>query len=283
MSTISLQVDLSQGIDGFDRDPKNPLSRAYGALLGKGRTHLSHTLCYLNSDDDRNSPPTDLRWLGVFLHSAGDRILFFPGLAVPIDWVETARGSAAATRHSLQLDHIAAEPARQRWHFTGIDSAIHVAAGRTPEHLDSGSYFWFGISLPGAESFRPAYKQTLIEYSAPQVDLARRSKELARLQSAAAFASVNCDTPLRLSSEESVFLHIGVLFTKKNGPVYRGMEWLAPGGSPYVSPPLPQEVPETRIRYHRIHLSTEWDISIGTIVLPGKLSVAAAFTGAETL
>lgn len=281
MSIISLQVDLPNGKDGFDRNPKNPLSRAYAALLEKGRPHLSHTLCYLNSEDDSNSAPTDLRWFGVFLHSAGERILFFPGLAVPIDWVETAHGSASPTRHSLQLDHISAEPIRQRWHFTGIDSVTHVAAGRTPEHPGSGSYFWFGISLSNAQSFLPVYKHTLVVHTAPQADLARRRNELSRLQSSASYARVNCDTQLRLAPEES-FLHIGVLFTKKSRPVYRGMEWLVPDGSPYVSPPLPQEVPQA-VRNHQIPLSTEWDVSVGTIVLPGKLSVAAAFTGAETL
>lgn len=281
MGNILLHVNLECGREGLDLNSKNPLCLAYAPLLGKGRSHFSHTLCFINFDDDLNSLPTNLRWFGVFLHTTGNRILFFPGLVGPIDWVETSV-SSTSSRYSLQLDHITAEPIRQRWHFTGTNSAIHLAGGRMPKHHGSESYFWFGISMSNDQSLFPVYKHTLISHPAPEADLIRRKKELDRLQSMAKFARVNCDTQSHLLQAET-FLHVGVLLTKKDNPVYRDEEWLVPFNSPYVSPPLPHVLPQSRLRYHRIPLSDEWDISIGTTVLPGKLTVAAAFTGAGTL
>jgi hypothetical protein len=281
MDTIALELSMSVGDNGLDSNPNNPLSRAFSALLAEGLPHQAHTLCFLNPGNAPDSPITQPRWLGVFVHTAGGRILFFPGLNTPIDWLETARDNLAPNRRSLSLDHISAEPARQRWHFTGLGSDQHVAGGRTPEAAD-GSFFWFGLSLQSHDGLMLAHKRTLVVHRAPPSDVPRRLEEFRQLQGSATYARVNSDMGTTFPFSPS-FLHICFLFSSPTAPNYTGPEWLPPAGSPYLTPPLPPEVAEARIRLHRIPLSDEWDIQIHTMLLPGTITVPAAFTSPGSL
>jgi hypothetical protein len=281
MQTIRLELSLSVGENQVDDNPRNPVSRAFAALLGGGRPHDSQTLCFLNTSHDMHSEHSKPRWLGVFIQSTGRRILFFPGLISPIDWVEKSRKGSPPIRTSIQLDHISAEPARQRWHFTGIGSGTHLAGGRTPSN-GNGSRFWFGLSIKSEESLMAVQKQTIVTHLSPPSDSDRRLAELKRLESQVTYAYVNSDTSEKGPFQPS-FLHLCFVLSERSAPDFRGPEFLAPEGSPDLTPPLPNVVPDTRVRLHRIPLSKDWDIQISTVILPGSLRVPAIFTGPETL
>ena len=145
MHTIQFEFPLSFGIDGVDTSETTPLSRALSALLASGKDHKAQTFCYLNSPDISN-PSTQPKWLGVFIHSSGDRILFFPGLNIPIDWIEMVKDGAKPISRSFKLDHFSAEPKRQKWHITSPGSNDHFPGGRTRQ-ADEGSHYWLGLSL----------------------------------------------------------------------------------------------------------------------------------------
>jgi hypothetical protein len=281
MEIIRLELTLSMGEDKLDDDPRNPISRAYSALLAQGRAHKAHTLCFLNPGNSSNAPLDNPRWLGVFVHSAGDRILFFPALSAPIDWLETRSRGTSAAKRSIALDHISAEPDRLRWHFTGVGSEDHISGGRTPSD-GRGSYYWFGLSIQSENSLMPTRRHTIITHESPAADIERRFTELRSLEDSASYAYVGSDTG-HVAPFQPNFLHFCFLFSERSAPNYSGPEWLAPAGSPYISPPLPAEVPDTRIRLHRIPLSADWDVQIATILLPGTINVPATFTGPGSL
>jgi hypothetical protein len=102
---------MEQGSQGTDDDPSNPISRAVNRLFEDGQPFVGITLCLfgdlnratqhwytqpvetlirlalgrlplanrvwseLRFSSIRNSP---LRWLGAFIFSAGERVIFFP-------------------------------------------------------------------------------------------------------------------------------------------------------------------------------------------------------------
>jgi hypothetical protein len=63
------------------------LSRALDTLLTTGQPFGEFHGCYLDL------PPLaeGVAWFGIFMHSAGDRLIFFPGLANLHQHVQTAK------------------------------------------------------------------------------------------------------------------------------------------------------------------------------------------------
>src|SRR3990172_594917 len=232
MDTIELTLSLSHGASGVDNDPNNPLSRAFGALLADGRSHLAHTLCLYDAAGSGSILKHDLRWLGVFVLSAGDRILLFPGLTVPIDWIDTSRRGAAPVRTDLKLHHLSAEPKTQRWHLTSPGSEDHLAGGRLrPAAADL--FFWTGLSVQGDEPFPSARKRTIISHLSPSSDVARRIGELRRLESTAQYSRVSSHVQSRRLFTSS-FLHLCILVGRPSAEQYRRPEWLLPPRSPFL-------------------------------------------------
>ena len=177
MYTIQYKFHLSVGQDGFDTDANNPLSRALSVLLASGKNHKAQSFCYLHTANEFNiSNPQ--HWLGVFIHSSGNRILFFPGFNFPIEWVETSKEGTSPKKHIFNIDHFSAEPLRQRWHITSPNSENHMNGGRLPETPGKGCYHWIGLSFQSYNAFWPLYKETYVIHQSPQKDVGRRMKLL---------------------------------------------------------------------------------------------------------
>ncbi len=278
MHTIQFEFPLSIGQDGVDTSETNPLSRAFSALLASGKDHKTQTFCYLNFPGDSN-PSAHLRWLGVFIHSSGDRILFFPGLDVPIDWVETVRDGSDPVRRTFKLDHFSAEPERYKWHITSPGSNEHIPGGRTRQ-ADRDSYYWLGLSLQNYSSFLPAYKCTYVTHNSPPSDVGRRTSILRELEQSTNYAQVKIDNQEHFDYSAS-FIHMNFIFSRPSAPNYVGPEWLLPIGSPYLVTQPPDLIPN--IRLHRIPLSSSWDIQIATMLVPGIISRAVVFTSPASL
>ena len=274
MHTVQLEIPLSIGIDGVDANPINPISRAFSALLANGKPHKAHTFCFLNVVDNSNSaiPP---RWLGVFVHTEGDRVSFFPGLRNPIDWIEMTRQGSTPSKMSFYLDHFSAEPSRQMWHLTTSSSKEHNPGGHLRE-ASQDSYFWISLSLQSYQSFLPTYKRTLVIYNTPQSDTARRLRLLRQLEQP--HYQVNIENQVSNTSHP-YFLHMCFILSLPSAPNYSGSEFILPVGSPYLNPPLPDPIPYLKFWRNRVCLSPSWDIQIITMLLPGTISQPFTFTG----
>jgi hypothetical protein len=81
-------------------------------------------------------------WVGVFVLSVANRIIFFPALDFDSEWLQSHRGSLRA----FHIDHLSLEPDRRRWHFTQHDARDHVAGGVTHPIRDGG-VLWFGMTI----------------------------------------------------------------------------------------------------------------------------------------
>src|SRR5262249_6531395 len=156
------------GADGVDSDSSNPLSRAFRRPLEEGAPYGGHSLCFYFGEEQDLRTNRELRWLGVLLLSVS-RVLFFPGLSISTDWIDSTIVGRSDPRHSFNLDHVSLEPGRQRWHFTAPRSREHYAAGRTPD-VGEDRLLWFGLSLSGEHVLREVWRSTEVLYPSPPSD-----------------------------------------------------------------------------------------------------------------
>ena len=276
MHTTQLEIPISIGLDGVDTNSINCVSRAFSSLLGNGKPHKAHVFCFLNYLDTNIESITQ-RWLEVFVHTEGDRVLFFPGLDKQLDWIEVTKEESPTNRETFYLDHFSAEPRREEWHLTTTTSAKHLRGGRLRKSGDE-SYFWFSLSLQSHHAFPPIYKRTILTYETPRSDTARRLKLLRKLEQP--------HYEVRIENVESkmihpYFLHLCFILIPPTAPNYSGSEFILPNGSPYLLTPLPDSIENLQFWRNRVRLSTQWDIQIITMLLPGALSIPFTFTSFE--
>lgn len=274
MHTVQLEIPLSIGLDGIDANPINPVSRAFSALLANGKPHKAHTFCFLNVVD-KSILPIPPRWLGVFVHTEGDRVLFFPGLNDPIDWIGITKHRLAPSRGLFYLDHFSAEPSREMWHLTARSSKNHISGGHLRK-ASQDSYFWISLSMQSYRSFLPTHKRTLVIYDTPQSDTARRLKLLRQLEQPHYQVNIGNQDG---STSRPYFLHMCFILSQSSAPNYIGSEFILPIGSPYLNQPLPDSIADFKFWRNRVCLSLSWDIQIITMLLPGTISQPFTFTG----
>jgi len=70
---IQLIWKMDYGVPGCDADTSTPLSRAISQLFKEGKPFLNLCMCFFKDTS------AALRWLGVFVQSAGNRLIYFPG------------------------------------------------------------------------------------------------------------------------------------------------------------------------------------------------------------
>jgi len=276
MDYLSFTWALNVGKSGVDADPVNPLSRAFRELLEQGSPHKSHSLCFYFGEGQDLRASHKLRWLGVFLLSAGNRVIFFPGFSVPIDWIDTTTVGATSPRRPIDLDHVSLEPNRQRWHFTAPQSRDHYSAGRTPD-VGNGRLLWFGLSLSSENALREVSRSTEVLYPSHPSDATRRLELLRDAEQVASSHSVGLMNGSRTRCSPG-FLHFTFVVGPREAPNYSGSNWLLPSGSPSLVQPLPPQIPNHQIQLHRIPLGRTYDIQIACMWLPGSLTVPAVWT-----
>ena len=146
MDNIEISFKLNVGHTGVDNDPLNPLSRAFQVPMKEGRPHQGHALCFYSGEERDLKKVPLFRWLGIFVFSPDERIIFFPGFSQALTWIKTTTNRNTCTRMSFSIDHISLEPIRQSWHFTTANSTNHKSGGRARD-LDQGRLGWFGLSV----------------------------------------------------------------------------------------------------------------------------------------
>ena len=101
--TLELTWQMPLGRQGVDDSSDTPLRRALVSLVGEGRPAKRFVQCWFKGPDQT------VRWLGVFVHTAGDRVSFFPGFATPFDRVVSYELDEPRWNQAFELDHLTIE------------------------------------------------------------------------------------------------------------------------------------------------------------------------------
>jgi hypothetical protein len=277
MKTIKLTFKLNGGVDGIDDDPDNPLARAAANLFKSGQPYKRMIQCFCSNPlEVANNGNQTLRWFGVFVLSAGDRVIFFPGFSSPKSLVQRYQRNSLVWNQSFDFDHLSLQRDFKKWHITNYDSSEHLGSPATLP-LGKGRILWFGLSISDFKVFRIAKEQTEISVQAPSRDANRRSDILLNSRSDAIFPILDFHSEA-VSSLNTGFLHFGVIVGPKDFEKYTGTEIGIPNGSPFLTNPFLNQEVKLPVRIHRFTLSQNVDIQIVTAILPGSLNMPITIT-----
>ena len=256
---------------GRDAVPENPLSRAVAYLLLGGKPLPRLSMCFFDSGQNA------FRWLGVFVHSAGDRILFFPGYAAAPTEIHSFLWGNVVWNQPFVFDHVSLESDLRTWHVTTAGSTEHLGGPRTLD-LGESRVLWFGLSVADENALRLVRQKTVVTAPVPSSDSRRRIEGLIAARDKAQFPLIsrNTDHPRRT---EGSFLHFAFVVGSKGFPEYNGPEIAAPYNSPFLSTPLPVVLRDIPLRSHRVELSSTRELQITCCELPGTLKTPLTFTG----
>lgn len=264
---------MELGMDGVDSDPSNPLARALDRLLRTGQPIKKFTMCFLNLPDSPGDS-AGLRWLGSFVYSAGDRLIFFPGYVDPPERLVGFRGGTMTFNEALAADHLSLERDRRTWHATSPHSERHFG-GPKPLDLGDGLALWLGMSFADRDSLRAAKKTTEVRWTVPPSDARRRADvfRVAREGSAIPIVSPN---PHPADVRPS-FYHVSLIVGPPGFPVYKGTEHGYPRGSPFLIDPLPDAIRAPASMY-KVDMSPYCDLQVTLMRLPGRIGTTMALT-----
>ncbi len=271
MDELHLVWKMEYGLDGEDSSPDNSLARAVRQLFEEGKPFDRLNMCLFLGEDNI------LRWLGIFVKTAGNKIVFFPGFQDNYANIQAYHGTEKRWEQPFQFDHLSLEKCRSKWHITTTRSKDHLGS---PNTLDLGSsrVLWFGMSVAHESVFKIVYKNTLIVSNSPSSDIERRRDVFLSARENAQFPIVMLNKESN-KHMESQFIHFGAIV----GPVgfgnYMNGELGFPVNSPYLEKPLPKLLLGVPTRVHRLNLSNDVDIQITSCILPGKLNASVCFTG----
>lgn len=270
---LELTWEVDFGNPGVDNADDNPLARATDRLFRLGKPFTRLGKCFFRE------PAGIVRWLGIFVHSAGDRTLFFPGDAAPNAHVRAVEHKADRWNRPFQIDHLSLEPDRQSWHLTSGQSKDHLGKLAT-EKLDSERTFWFGMSV-APENLRAVKNTTRVIVDTPASDTDRRADVFRQSREGAIFQmmTLNSDHP---QIPPDGFLHFSVIVGSPGFPTGSGQVLGLPHGGPFLS--APPSAPNERIpvRLYRLVLSESIELEITVSAHAGKLSTNVAYSCAQS-
>jgi hypothetical protein len=217
-----------------------------------------------------------LRWLGVFVHSAGNRVLFFPGFADTFEAVHGFKDASLVWNQPFNFDHFTLESDFLTWHITSARSEDHLGKPRT---LDIGKdrVLWLGLSLADANVLRVVREDTQTKSDVPSSDTNRRREALVAARDSAQFPIILLNTEHSTSFQKD-FLHFAFIVGPKGFEDYSGPEFDFPDKSPFLTEPFPNQLSNLPFRSHRIELSAAIDIQVTSFLLPGQLKIPVSFT-----
>ena len=271
LDKLEITFKLIGGEAGVDEDSYNPLSRALTNLLRTGQPFQRLTQCFI-VDDRYQSVNNDMciRWLGVFVYSAGNRIIFFPGFADPMTHIHAIHVFESRFNQSFQFDHFTLEENLQRWHVTSEDSHEHFPGrGIKTRSLGNDNYLWFGLTISNLDVLRIAKERTTVIANVPTTDARRRADILLKAREDAIFHQLEFHPHARMSG--SFTSHFSVFVGNGRGNFYGGNDLGLPYDSPFLTAPLDDREMPLPIRRHPIVLSNDRDLQIDTAILPSDV------------
>ena len=269
--TIAIDWIMNASRAGTDSNPANPLHRSLAQLINTGKPFSRLSLAFLQDENDQ------FRWFGSF--AKGKRTFFFPGFSTAFDGIEAHPGQNPQVRKSFDLDHLSLEHDRRNWHLTTTGSKDHIGSPRTLD-LGHGRYLWFGLSFGSVDSFLPVYDQTSLKFSCPRSDSERRRKAIIDARKQAEFPILSLPDGA-LKPESGTFFHTSVIAGPPGFDTYLGGEHAFPAGSPYLATPFPERLDNLPTKIFSLSLSTDTDLQITLMRLPGHLRVPVTFTGSQ--
>lgn len=262
---------MDYGVPGCDTDSNNPVARAVRHLFKEGKPFSNLCMCFFKETS------AALRWFGVFVQSAGEKVIYFPGFIKNFDQIQGFQGKSLRWNKSFVLDHISLEKDHLKWHVTSKESKDHHLRGPRTLILDKNRVLWCGISLADTHVLGIVKRETKIVFDSPPGDSIRRSEIFLKAQEGAKFPILSLNDE-HLTPFEEGFLHFGIIVGPKGFENYSGGEFGFPYGSPCLVKPLPEEFSKLPIRSHRLELSNNTDIQITVCYLPGRLKLPVAIT-----
>lgn len=262
----------SFGDEGIDDDPINPFPRSLNVLLQEGKPIKKVGLALTHFPESVASP---VRWIGTFVFSIADRLIFFPGFDFIPARIVAYKGQGLNVDKNVSIDHLTLEPDFKTWHAT-TQSGKHFG-GPTTFELGEGRRLWLGMSIAIPEVLRPLKKRTLVKAEVASSDVARRTKifETARSASSYPLTVPNPDTDL---SSPAMFYHFSFIVGPVGFPDYEGQEHAYPTQAPFLEQHLPNAV-RVPISAYRLSLAPHCDIQITMMKLPGQMTLPMGFTG----
>jgi hypothetical protein len=269
MATMEVSYPLPDGETGLDDDPQNPLARALVPLMEMDKQLPSIRLAFLAEGQD--APPG--RWLGVFVRSPGDRLLFFPGLDVDLFRVRGTEGGVARFDKQFDLDHVSLEKHCGTWHITSPKSKAHQG-GPTALDVGEGRVFWFGMAVRDLSILRRAKQRTNATFRLK--DKAAQHK-LTQLHGAVAGGESVKVPLLQKPADGSWFPLFSIIVGPTGFPSYRGPQWGPPYGSPHVTG---EPAPGQRFTHtgNQFPLDGSTDVQVAATWLPGEMAIPMILT-----
>jgi hypothetical protein len=278
---LELTWKIEQGFQGTDDDPSTPLSRAVNRLFRvKKWQPFSHiSLCFFGDLAPRMPQNSPLRWLGVFVWSAGERLLFFPGFATSPIGIRHFLGEsrqAVVDDPAFTVDHVTLDPDRTHSHVTSQSRGHKPSLGRTSP-LGEGRILWVGMSVARETGLRELKRETLVIAHVPASKSQRRADAFMQRADAfmqardgAEFSCVPLHPEARMRFPEG-FLHFAFIVGPMGFPDYDGDNLAFPFGPPLLPEPSSNALERLPLYTTRLSLGSVLDIQIVSMWLPGSL------------
>ncbi|MFQ5686855.1 MAG: hypothetical protein ACE5GV_09365 [Candidatus Scalindua sp.] len=234
MDILKLTWEMEGGVDGEDGDPNNPLSRALGKLFSDGQPFIRLMQCFC-ADRRQQANHSILRWLGVFILSAGGRIIFFPGFRSAKQYVEGFRGKAQMWKEGFEFDHISLEKGFRRWHITSRGSKLQLGGPKTTE-LSQQRFLWCGLSVSSLDELRIVRHRTKVIGRVPESDAKRRYEVFLKSRERAKFQLLEWHNHVWEKGLDG-FWHFGLIISPPQSSTYTGGTLGFPEGSPFLAAP----------------------------------------------
>lgn len=255
---------------GVDESPDNPLARATQSLFLEGKPFARINKCFFLDSDGK------MRWLGIFIHSAGNRIIFFPGVTELHQHVTAYNGDELRWDQGFKIDHLSLESDRRSWHFTEPRSVAHLGKMYT-QQLSSDVFHWFSMSVKSNHDLRLVRKETKVSAAAPSRDTDRRIGLFKTSREDAKFQIIRMhegSTPPQPS-----FLHFSVTVGPPGFPSNSPKILGSPYGSPLIKESPSELTDDIPSRVHRILLSSEVELEVVSSVMIGNLQNKIVYSG----
>jgi hypothetical protein len=276
MDTNKLTWRFDGGQDGVDSDPDNPLSRAVNRLFQTGQPFKRLSMSFYAKTSTTDLSYRRLCWLGVFVLSQADRLIFFPGFNESYKHIKAYQGQSPRREQYFDFDHLTLNADFKYSHITSRNSKTHL--GNFPSaKLSGGRFLWFGLSISEFEVLRPVYKETEIVMEVPKSDAKRRAKVFMDSREEAKFQIVE-NHPDSNGLSAQGFMHISFIAGPSGFETYFGQNHGFPEGSPFLLRPLPEGLVQLPVRRHRISVSQSIDLQMTTAWVPGELKGPLTFT-----
>jgi hypothetical protein len=272
VESMTVVYPLTNAASGVDEDQHNPFRRALAPMMEDNK--LLPNLLPVFLAGANGSPQY---WLGVFVVSPGERILFFPGHDVQTDAVRGSDRGRETFRHDFALDHLTLERNRDAWHITSPKSASHKS-GPKPLDLGDGRSFWFTMAVQELDTLRTVRERTVARFDVQDKTRRHRATQLQQLSNDAKAAKLVI--PSMPTDERPYFPFFAIIVGLTDFEIYRGPDWWPPYGSEHVhgGPPIGTAISISNRTVTQVPLDRTTDLQLVACWLPGSLSVPMIHT-----